>query len=209
MTVVAGLMFLAFVYFAVGQATILRGGAQTAADAAALGAAHDARDQLREGWFRVLGDPDQWQQFVRGERYDPERACQKAAAFASLNGAELDPQEGCVPSDFGFTATVQTNGTVGESIVPGADERRATATASAVVEPLCSFVPPEPTPDPSTEPPTDPDPSSTPPEQSEEEEPDPVLVLSCGDEDWEIDPDDPVLPGADDLFRVRLTGDDE
>ncbi len=114
-----------------------------------------------------------------------------------------------MPRDLGFSVTVQTEGTVGESIVPGTDERRATATASAVVEPLCSFAPPEPSPDSSTEPPIEPDPSSTPPEEPEEEEADPILGLTCGDEDWEVDPDDPVLPGADELFRVRLTSDDE
>ncbi|MFF6898767.1 pilus assembly protein TadG-related protein [Streptomyces hydrogenans] len=206
--VIAGILFLAFVYFAVGQAAVLRNGAQTAADAAALGAAQDARDQLREGWLVVIGDPDQWQQFVRGEGYDPGRACRKAAAFASLNRAELR-YEDCVTLEFGFTVTVRTEGTVGESIVPGTDERRATATASAVVEPLCSFVPPEPSPGPSTESPTEPTPSSTPPVEPEEEEPDPILELTCGDNEWEVDPDDPVLPGADELFRVRLTSDDE
>ena len=45
-TVVGGLLFLAFAYFAVGQAAVNRNGAQTAADAAALAAAQEARDQL-------------------------------------------------------------------------------------------------------------------------------------------------------------------
>ncbi|WP_349239687.1 pilus assembly protein TadG-related protein [Streptomyces sp. CC208A] len=202
MTVIAGLLFLAFVYFAVGQAAVLRNGAQTAADAAALGAAQDAREQLREGWLKVIGDPAQWQRFVRGEGYAVERSCQRAAEFASRNDAEVND---CVPLDFGFTVTVQTEGTVGESIVPGTDERRATATASAVVEPLCRFDPPEPSPEPTPEP----DPSSTPPEEPEEEDPDPISGLTCDGEPWEIDPEDPVLPGVDDLFRVRLTSDDE
>lgn len=208
MAVIAGLLFLALVYFAVGQAAVLRGGAQTAADAAALGAASDARDQLLTSWMAVIDDPAQWQQFVRGEGYESERACQKAVVFASLNGAELNPED-CVPLEFGFTVTVHTEGTVGESIVPGTGERRATATASAVLEPLCLFVPPEPSPDASTEPPAEPDPSGSPSEEPEEQEPDPVLSLTCGDEEWEVDPDDPVLPGVDDLFRVRLTSDHE
>lgn len=208
MAVVAGLLFVAFVYFAVGQAAVLRGGAQTAADAAALGAAQDARDQLRKGWLAVIGNPAQWHQYVRGEDYDTERACREAIAFASLNGAELHPED-CVPLELGFTVTVQTEGTVGESIVPGTDERRATATASAVVEPLCSFVPPEPSPDPPSEPPTEPDPSGTPSGEPEEEDPDPISGLTCDGEAWEIDPEAPALPGVEDLFRVRLTGDDE
>ncbi|MFJ6520209.1 pilus assembly protein TadG-related protein [Streptomyces filamentosus] len=205
--VVAGVLFLAFVYFAVGQAAVLRSSAQTAADAAALGAAQDARDQLREGWLEVISDPTQWQRFVRGsqDEYATKRACQRAAAFASLNDAELLQNNGCVSIELGFTVTVRTEGTVGESIVPGTDERQATATASAVIEPLCSFDPPEP----STPPPPGPDPSSTPSEEPEEEEdPDPISVLSCDGEDWDIDPEAPVLPAADDLFRVRLTGDE-
>ncbi|MFF8804095.1 pilus assembly protein TadG-related protein [Streptomyces omiyaensis] len=204
--VIAGLLFLAFVYLAVGQAAALRNGAQTAADAAALGAAQDVRDQLRDGWVEVIDDPTRWQVFVLGEEYVTGRACQKAAAFASANGAVLLPGD-CVPLDLRFTVTVKTDEAVGDSLVPGTADRHATATASAVVEPLCTFDPPEPSPDPT--PTIEPDPSSTPSEEPEEEEPDPVLLLTCEDRDWEIDPDAPVLPGADELFRVRLTGDDE
>ena len=45
-TVVGGLLFLALAYFAVGQATVNRGGAQTAADAASLAAAQYVRYHL-------------------------------------------------------------------------------------------------------------------------------------------------------------------
>ncbi|MFF2775773.1 pilus assembly protein TadG-related protein [Streptomyces sp. NPDC058052] len=202
--VIAGLLFLAFVYFAVGQAAVLRNGAQTAADAAALGAAQDARDQLREGWLDAIADPTQWQQFVQGEGYEPERACQRAIGFAAANGAEL-LFEDCVPLEFGFTVAVQSKESVGESIVPDTAERRAKASASAVLEPLCTFNPSEPSPDPSMEP----DPSNTPPAEPEEEEPEPISGLTCGGEAWEVDPEDPVLPGVDVLYRVRLAGDDE
>ncbi|MEU3604440.1 hypothetical protein AB0E83_03060 [Streptomyces sp. NPDC035033] len=128
--------------------------------------------------------------------------------MASLNEAELVDQ-GCEPLELGFTVTVQTEETVGETIVPGTSERRATATASAVIEPLCSFVPPEPSPDPPSEPPTEPDPSATPSEDPEEEDPALISGLSCDGEVWDIDPEDPVLPRVEELFRVRLTGDDE
>ncbi|MGW6550290.1 pilus assembly protein TadG-related protein [Streptomyces sp. NPDC055051] len=202
--VIAGLLFLALVYFAVGQAAVLRNGAQTAADAAALGAAQDARDQLREGWLDVIGDPVQWPRFVRGEVYETDLACQSATALASANGASLLPED-CVPLDFGFAVTVHTRETVGESIVPGTDDQQAEATASAVIEPLCTFYPPEATSEPTLDPSTEPDPSSTP----SEEPPDPISDLICEDQVWGIDPDEPVLPGADVLFRVRLTGDDE
>src|SRR4051794_28092055 len=49
-TVVGGLLFLAFAYLAVGQAAATRNGAQTAADAAALAAAQDLRDKLAGQW---------------------------------------------------------------------------------------------------------------------------------------------------------------
>lgn len=209
MAVVAGLLFLAFVYFAVGQAAVLRNGAQSAADSAALAAAQDARAQIRDRWLDVLSDPTQWQPLLRGEGYTVERACERAITLASRNDAVL-AREDCVPLEFGFTVTVQTDGTVGKSIVPGTDERRATATASAVIEPLCSFEPPEPSIEPSTEPPSDPDPTSAPSEEPEEEEaPEPIVVLLCDGEPWEIDLEASTLPGVDDLFRVRLTGDDE
>ncbi|GHF86947.1 hypothetical protein GCM10017667_14320 [Streptomyces filamentosus] len=214
MVVVAGILFLAFVYFAVGQASMLRNGVQTAADAAALGAAQDARDQLLEGWLEVIDDPALWQRFVRGDQegYFEGRACQRAAALAALNDAELRPGE-CIRVDSGFTVTVQTRGTVGESIVPGTDGQHATATATAVIEPLCKFDPSESTSEPtidlSTPPPSGPDPSGTPSEEPEKEDSTPISTLICDGEEWEIDLESPVLPGADDLFRVRLTGDDE
>ncbi|WP_037706941.1 pilus assembly protein TadG-related protein [Streptomyces griseus] len=210
--VISGLLFLAFVYFAVGRAAALRGDAQTAADAAALGAAQDARDQLRERWLEVMDNPTQWQRFVRGgeEEYLRARACQRAAVLASLNDAELLPGK-CERIDLGFTVTVRTEGTVGESIVPGTDEQKSTARASAVIEPLCVFEPPsiEPPREPPSGTTAEPDPSDTPSEDPEEEDPEPISVLECESRDWEIDPEDPVLPGADELFRVRLTGDDE
>jgi len=42
--VIAGLLFLAFAFFAVAQAGTVRNGGQSAADAAALAAAQDDRD---------------------------------------------------------------------------------------------------------------------------------------------------------------------
>lgn len=65
-TVVAGLLFLAFAYLAVGQAAVNRGGAQTAADAAALAAAQDTRDQLAGVWKLDVLDPTKWQDIFRG-----------------------------------------------------------------------------------------------------------------------------------------------
>lgn len=76
------------------------------------------------------------------------------------------------------------------------DAQHATASATAVIEPLCLFDPPE-------EPEPDPDPTPVP-----EEEPRPA-VLTCDGEEWEVDPQDPRLPGVVDLFTVRLADEDE
>ncbi|MEU2115548.1 pilus assembly protein TadG-related protein [Streptomyces sp. NPDC016459] len=190
--VVAGLLFLAFAYFAVGQAAFTRNSAQTAADAAALAAAQDAREQLRDGWLEVILTPDQWAGFLDGEAYVGLLACDSAADFASRNSAAL-AGPGCEPlssGDNGFRVTVRTTG--GES-------NPAMASAEAVIEPRCIFVEQEPTSEPSTSPPS-PSPSDEP-----EEEPGPILGLSCGGEPWEIDPDDARLPSASELFTIRLS----
>ncbi|MFH8254586.1 pilus assembly protein TadG-related protein [Streptomyces roseolus] len=193
----AGLLLLGFVYFIVGRAAIVRNGAQTAADAAALAAAHDAREQLRERWLGVIDDPAQWQQFAMGNGYDPDSACQKAAAFAVRNAAEV---KGCSRTKFGFKVTVHSADTVGDSVVPDAANQRAVASAVAVIEPRCWFDPPKPTeePEPPTSPPAEP-----------EEKPEPILGLVCDGSPQDIDPEDPVLPDVADLFRIRLTRDDE
>ncbi|MFC8492159.1 pilus assembly protein TadG-related protein [Streptomyces sp. NPDC057235] len=207
---IAGLLFLAFVYFAVGQAATTRNGAQTAADAAALAAAQDARRQLRDGWLDVILDPAQWERFIEAEDYTESSACQQAAVFAARNGADLAGEECARLADGrkGFGVTVKTTGTVGRSLVPGTESMHATASAKAVIEPKCSFVPPEP---PASEPPIpeDPEPDPGPTDPDEEPEPEPITELTCDDVTWTIDPDDPKLPSAADLFTVRLTGDDE
>ncbi|MFJ6421614.1 pilus assembly protein TadG-related protein [Streptomyces hydrogenans] len=206
--VIAGLLFLAFVYFAVGRAAVLRSGAQTAADAAALGAAQDARDQLREGWLEVIDDPAQWQLFVRGAfDVDSGLACERAADLAASNDATV---EDCTAASLRFDVMVQTNGAVGDSIVPDTETRKATATATAVIEPRCSFVEPEPTeqPGPTEEPEPTEVPTST-PSADPEPEPELILGLTCDGEVITIDPENPLLPGAGALFRVRLTGDHE
>jgi hypothetical protein len=202
-TVVGGLLFLAFAYFAVGQAAATRNGAQTAADAAALAAAQDARDQLRDGWIGVIADPSAWPDYLDGGRFESDEACRRAGTFAAKNDAELWGDE-CVPVDgTGFRVTVRTRGTVGASVIPGTDERHAIATATAVIEPRCTLDTPESEPTQA--------PAETPDaEDADEEERKPILGLSCDGVPWEIDPENPsLLPSAADLFIVRLTANDE
>ncbi|MFJ6576250.1 pilus assembly protein TadG-related protein [Streptomyces sp. NPDC091368] len=206
--VIAGLLFLAFVYFVVGQAASTRNGAQTAADAAALAAAQDARDQLRKGWLKVIDDPEQWGDFLEGKVYDVPAACESAAVFAAKNDADLQAA-GCAQlpaGSEGFSVTVRTRRSVGRSIVPGTDAQHATASARAVIVPKCSFAERE-----ESEPPeeTDPSPDPTAPGEDPEEGDEPILGLTCDGEPWSVDPRDPTLPRVEDLFTVRLTGDDE
>ncbi|WP_455681128.1 pilus assembly protein TadG-related protein [Streptomyces gardneri] len=188
----AGLLFLAFAYFAVGQAAFTRNGAQTAADAAALAAAQEARDQFREGWLEAILDPDQWDEFLQARADVDSAACGQAEEFAALNEATLTGDR-CVQIDSSvFRVTVTTT---------GPERHHATATAEAVIEPRCSRKEQEP----SSEPPTSSPPTSPPPGEVEEEEPEPIVGLMCGEESWEIDPENPTLPDAVDLFTVRLS----
>ncbi|MFI1941447.1 pilus assembly protein TadG-related protein [Streptomyces purpureus] len=208
-TVVGGLLFLAFAYFAVGQAAATRSGAQTAADAAALAAAQDAREQLRDGWLAVILKPAEWEGFLSGWRFREYTACQEAASFADRNDAELlSGAAGCsrLPrwdGEEGFAVKVRTLGTVGESVIPGTENQHATASAKAVIEPRCTFEPPKP--------PAQPDPTEAPDPGEDDDadddtnpDPKPILGLSCDGVPWDIDPTHPKLPSAADLFTVRL-----
>ncbi|WP_406066932.1 hypothetical protein [Streptomyces sp. NBC_01077] len=150
----------------------------------------------------MILDPVQWDEFLEGEAYVDDAACQQAAIFAARNDAEL-LDDRCVrlpAGNEGFEVTVRTTGTVGRSIIPGTESRHATASAKAVIEPRCTFAAPEnPVPEP----------SPGEPEEEPGQEDEPIVGLTCDGEAWEIDPDDPTLPSAADLFTVRLSGDDE
>ena len=179
-TVVAGLLFLAFAYLAVGQAAANRNGAQTAADAAALAAAQDTRDTLAGEWKDVVRDPTKWQDILDG-RAAVLAGCPRAGQLAAQNDAQV---LGCHQqlSDLSYTVQVKTDKSVGESIVPGTENQHSTAFAKAVIEPLCPF------------------------ELPGEHARDAVLpVLACKDRNWELNPDDPAgLPKPKDLFDVHL-----
>ncbi|MFC9679959.1 pilus assembly protein TadG-related protein [Streptomyces sp. NPDC056948] len=181
-TVVGGLLFLAFAYFAVGQAAANRNGAQTAADAAALAAAQDRRDQLAGAWVKDVLDPNKWQVIFDGNAEGLSPSCWRAHQLAAQNDATVlncgNPQE-----PLRFSVEVQTNKPMGDSIVPGEAERKAHASADAVIEPRCDFDPP-----------------------AGGAGPDVLPQLSCEDgETWELDPDDlDVLPKPEDLFDVHL-----
>lgn len=134
---VAGLLFLAFAFFAVGQASATRNGAQGAADAAALAAAQDARDGLTPPLLAALREPNGLNEFLGSYQYFQAGRGQ-AMQLASDNRSDV--------IDFywrpGYwqdkvTARVETRYTVGDSVIPGTESKRATATATAVIEFRC------------------------------------------------------------------------
>ncbi|MFD4950939.1 pilus assembly protein TadG-related protein [Streptomyces sp. NPDC058451] len=178
-TVVGGLLFLAFAYLAVGQAAANRNGAQTAADAAALAAAQDTRDQLAGKWVATVLDPTKWQDLLDG-RAAEMNGCWRAYQLAQRNEAHVD---GCQPSFLRYTVYVQTDKPVGKSIVPGTEDKHSKAHASAVIKPLCAFDPP-----------------------LEDSEPKDVLPrLTCKNRYWDLDPHHLTgLPRPEDLFDVHL-----
>ncbi|WP_329256518.1 pilus assembly protein TadG-related protein [Streptomyces sp. NBC_01478] len=179
-TVVAGLLFLAFAYVAVGQAAVNRGGAQTAADAAALAAAQDTRDQLAGKWVAVVLDPTKWQDIFDGIAEGLTPSCGRADELAGQNDAGVGNCTQTGP--LSFSVEVKTNKPVGDSIVPGTEGMYSKAHATAVIEPLCTFQLPG------------------------EDAGDNVLPkLTCKDRDWDLDPTDLAdLPGPEDLFDVHL-----
>lgn len=134
---VAGLLFLALAYLAVGQAAVRRSDAQTAADAAALAAAQKTRDQLAGLWLENLDDPTKWQAIFDGQGGDS--FCWRAVQLGAQNDAEAH----CAPDGpLSYTVDARTNRSVGDSIVPGTENVHATAHAIAVIEALCTFPPP-------------------------------------------------------------------
>lgn len=199
-TVVAGLLFLAFAYFAVGQAAAVRNEAQTAADAAALAAAQDARDPFRRGLLDGILDGGDLDDILGRLPFTEARGCAEAARFAAKNDAELTGgYEGC-HRVFGFRrgyeVEVRTLDSVGDSVVPGTENQHATATAKAVIDFRCSFQKAEP----------DEETGGDGSDEGEDEDKKPVGTLRCDGRDFSLDPDDPHLfPTAADLFSVHLT----
>ncbi|MET7381041.1 pilus assembly protein TadG-related protein [Streptomyces sp. NPDC005526] len=179
-TVVGGLLFLAFAYLAVGQAAANRNGAQTAADAAALAAAQDTRDQLADQWVKDVLEPTKWQQIFDGTVPLPHGSCWRAYELAGQNEAGV---ESCTPDGpLKYAVTVRTDKSVGDSVVPGTENQHSKASATAVIESLCTFKPPGP-----------------------DAGKDVLPRLTCKDRDWDLDPKHLTgLPEPKDLFDVHL-----
>ncbi|MEU8778755.1 pilus assembly protein TadG-related protein [Streptomyces sp. NPDC048606] len=154
--VVVGLLFAALAFFVVGQASVTRSNAQGAADAAALAAAGEARDNAFLGLDLLSLGPGDWGRLVGGDLLTGRGACAKADEFAALNDATA-VCEAAIPV---VTVRVTTNGTVGRSVVPGTEGTHGEATAKARIKPRCSLSS-VPAPAPSTQP-SEPTPGPTP-----------------------------------------------
>jgi hypothetical protein len=136
----SALFFLAFAYFAVGQAAVTRNGAQTAADSAALAAARSMRDEAYAPFLAALlaGDEAALRLLLINPGADTISPCTVAApAYAADNHATVT---GCVPKGAtSYTVNVRTNGSVGSSVVNGSENVYGTAQATAVVEARCTL----------------------------------------------------------------------
>lgn len=133
---VAGLLFLVFAFFAVGKAAALRNGAQGAADAAALAAARQARDEFQSGFLASLPE-DLLDQYLQAH---PVGGCFAAAGFAADNQAKVDS---CTPIPGGredrIKVDVEGLKPVDSSVIPGTEEKKAQASATAVIKFRCSW----------------------------------------------------------------------
>ncbi|MGW2471941.1 pilus assembly protein TadG-related protein [Streptomyces sp. NPDC001665] len=195
---VAGVLFVALVLFAFGEADIRRNGAQSAADAAALAAAKESRSLLEPDLKAHLMDP-KYLESLFGESFSREasNACLKASDFAARNKASGVRCRPLADGRWGYEVRLQSDEGMSTDIVPGTQGRRAEAVAVAVIEPRCAFVPAEtPAPEPGAS--ADPDlPSAS------------IGRIHCDDgPDWWVDPGEPALiPDVADLFTVRLAED--
>ncbi|MFH7593718.1 pilus assembly protein TadG-related protein [Streptomyces racemochromogenes] len=130
---VAGLLFAALALFVIGQAAVTRSDAQGAADAAALAAGREARDRVLFGLDLTVLKPEDWSKIVDADYLKSKGACTQADVFAARNGAKAR----CEASPPKFTVTVESDRTVGDSVIPGTGSMHGTATATAVVESKC------------------------------------------------------------------------
>ncbi|MFI0011295.1 pilus assembly protein TadG-related protein [Streptomyces globisporus] len=134
MMMVAGLLFLALAFFAVGKASALRNGSQGAADAAALAAAQKARDDFGTGFYASL-PTNVLDVFLNTPFATP---CYEADRLAAANDAT---RESCyaTPGYLRDRITVKVQGlkAVDSSVLPGSENKKAKAKATALIEFRC------------------------------------------------------------------------
>ncbi|MEV0779075.1 pilus assembly protein TadG-related protein [Streptomyces sp. NPDC050433] len=199
-TMVASLLFLALAFFAVGQAGATRNGAQAGADAAALAAAQESREQFGIELLANFFTPGYLDDVFNGSPSGPFVGCAAARNLADKNDVVVKPN-GCNSAGgarWGFTVDVRTREPMGDSILPGTEDKRAEATATAVVVPRCTFKPAEEDGEQGED---------SEPDEGEEEKPTLPGELVCDGRGLDLDPEDLVLPDMSVLFSVRLAED--
>lgn len=148
-----------------------------------MAAAQDARDELVDRLTAAVGVDDDWLDWLDGD-HQPDGAGAGAAAqqLAAENHSSLQGVQFVVRNGYpGYQADIRTTYTVGDSIVPGTENKHAQAHAVAVIQPRCDFAP------------------DTDPTKPVELDCDGQIVnIDPGD----FDPDD--LPDANVLFSVHL-----
>ncbi|NLU72183.1 hypothetical protein HCC61_05700 [Streptomyces sp. HNM0575] len=175
----AGLLFLAFAFFAVAQAGTVRNGGQSAADAAALAAAQDDRDELFEDFLDAVVDGDDLEDILDGLGSLAGDGCGEADHFAGRNRSDVIACDAVTRDGHdGYRVKVRTRFDTGDTVVPGADHKKAVARATAVIKPRC--------------------------ELSDDAD---LIEITCDGDDFTIDPDDIDLDlKPSDLFSVVLVG---
>jgi hypothetical protein len=134
---------------------------------------------LAQAWAENVLDPTEWPGIFDGSGLAVE-TCWRAYDLAAVNDAAAN---GCDHPDgpLSFEVTVTAAEAVGDSIVPGTEDMKSTASAKAVIEPRCTY--------PTAEEPVD----------------DVLPELTCDGQVWKLDPEDlDELPKAEDLFDVHL-----
>ncbi|MFD4113454.1 pilus assembly protein TadG-related protein [Streptomyces niveus] len=199
---VTGLLFLALAFFAVGQAGATRNGAQSGADAAALAAAQESRDDFGIELLANFFNPGYLDDVFNGSPIGRFVGCEEAGHLAEQNDAQVKSGNGCRAASggrWGFTVDVETQDTMGDSILPGTEDKPGQATATAIVVPRCEFRPAVEDGDEGED--------SEPEEGEEEEEPSLPGELICNGKPLDLDPENLVLPDMSVLFSVRLAED--
>ncbi|MGW5936630.1 pilus assembly protein TadG-related protein [Streptomyces celluloflavus] len=213
---VAALLFLALAFFAVGQAAASRNGAQTAADAAALAAGQQYRDQLTKGLLDPIrsgagGGGDgraRWAEQLHGRGVPSGPACENADWFAAQNDAVVSAcRPGSEPAT-SFAVTVKSLKPVGRSIIPSTGSTYASAEAKAVVVPRCTLAEDGMGGTGGTGGTGEGDKGGKGGDGGAADgtgQPGPPLGIVCDGKTWVLDPGNlRVLPQASDLFAVRL-----
>ncbi|PAX88475.1 hypothetical protein CLM85_33695 [Streptomyces albidoflavus] len=134
--ITGAILFAAFAFFAFAQAAVARNGAQSAADAAALAAAQEARAELIDGLGEAISSEDEWEDWLRGENLEGGAIAGEAEKLAGHNRAQVIQLDSDLAA-LEFKVSVRTDYSVGESVIPGTEGKRAQAKATAVVEPRC------------------------------------------------------------------------